>query len=88
MNDRGLCEMFGTTLEEVEADVEKYESGDFSDFDFSAPVEGKPTSKLKTTSIKLFDFELAAIDRAAKSRGMSRSAFIRKVIDNELAAMA
>lgn len=88
MNDMELCRMFGTTLEEVEADVEKYESGDFSEFDFSEPIEGKPTAKMRTTSIKLFDFELAAIDRAAESCGMSRSAFIRRVIDNELVAMA
>lgn len=88
MNDRELCKMFGTTLEEVEADVEKYESGDLSDFDFSSPIEGRPTAKMKTTSLKLFDFELAAIDRAAKSRGMSRSAFIRRAIDEELMAMA
>ena len=29
MDDRELCEMFGTTLEEVEADAEKYERGRF-----------------------------------------------------------
>ena len=88
MNDMELCKMFGTTLDEVDADVKRYESGDLSDFNFSAPIDGRPTAKMKTTSLKLFDFELAAIDRAAKSCGMSRSAFIRRVIDNELVAMA
>ena len=44
MNDRQLCKMFGTTLEEVEADVEKYERGDFSDFDFSKLIEGGPAA--------------------------------------------
>lgn len=88
MTDRELCEMFGTTLEDVEADATKYESGDLSGFEFGSPMEGRPTAKAKTTSIKLYDFELAAIDRAAKSQGVSRSAFIRRAIDNELVAMA
>ena len=45
MNDKELCEMFGTTLEEVQADVKKYENGDFSEMTFGAPVEGKTTTK-------------------------------------------
>ncbi len=88
MNDKELCEMFGTTLEEVEADVEKYENGDFSEMTFGNPIEGRPQPKMKTTSFKLFDFELEAIDRAAASEGISRSAFIRRACDNELVALA
>lgn len=88
MNDKELCEMFGTTLEEVEADVEKYENGDFFEMTFGNPIEGRPQPKMKTTSFKLFDFELEAIDRAAASEGISRSAFIRRACDNELVALA
>lgn len=88
MNDRELCEIFGTTLEEVEADVEKYEKGDLSGMRFGAPIEGRPQGKMKTATFKLFDFELAAIDRAAAAEGISRSAFIRRACDNELIAMA
>lgn len=40
LDDAGLCELFGTTLKEVEADVERYERGDFSGIAFSEPVEG------------------------------------------------
>ena len=88
MNDRELCEKFGTTLEEVEADVELYEKGDFSGMRFGKPIDGRPQPKMKSTSFKLFDFELAAIDRAAEAEGISRSAFIRRACDNELVAMA
>ena len=88
MNDRELCEMFGTTLEEMEADVEKYEKGDFSDMRFGEAIDGRPQAKMKTTSFKLFDFELAAIDKAAEREGISRSAFIRRACDNELIAMS
>ena len=88
MNDRALCEMFGTTLEEVEVDVEKYEKGDFSDMRFGEAIDGRPQAKMKTTSFKLFDFELAAIDKAAEREGISRSAFIRRACDNELIAMS
>ena len=46
MNDKELCEMFDTTLEEVDADAEKYEKGDFSGMSFGAPVEGRPIDKI------------------------------------------
>ena len=74
--------MFGTTLEEVEADAEVYESGDVSAFKFGEPIEGRPTSMM------LFDFEIEAIDRAAKKEGISRSAFIRRALDNELISLS
>ena len=51
MNDRELCELFGTTLEKVEADVEKYERGDFSDFAFGTPIEGKPETKMRISPL-------------------------------------
>ena len=88
MNDKELCEMFGTTLEEVQVDVKKYENGDSSEMTFGTPIEGRPQPKMKTTSFKLFDFELAAIDRAAASEGISRSAFIRRACDNEIVSLA
>lgn len=43
---------------------------------------------MKTTSFKLYDFELAAIDRPAAKEGISRSAFIRRACDHELIALA
>lgn len=46
MTDKELCEMFGTTLEEVDADVEKYENSNFSEMTFGAPVEGRPIGKI------------------------------------------
>ena len=38
--------MFGTTLEEVDADVEKYENSDFSEMNFGASIEGKTINKV------------------------------------------
>ena len=43
---------------------------------------------MKTTSLEFYDFELAAIDVAAKKDGISRSAFIRRACSNELVALA
>lgn len=88
MTDKELCEVFGTTLDDVEADVEKYESDDTGGFEFGKPIDGRPTAKMKTTSLKLYDFQLAAIDRAAEKEGLSRSEFVRRAIDNELVASA
>ena len=65
MSDKELCKAFGTTLEEIDSDVETFESGAWNDFKFGAPVEGRPQAKMKTTSLKFYDFELAAIDAAA-----------------------
>ena len=62
MNDRELCEMFGTTLEEVDADAERYEKGDLSGMRSGVPIEGRPQGKMKSAALKHFDSELAAID--------------------------
>ena len=88
MSDKELCEAFGTTLEAIEADAQKYEDGSIGDFKFGTPIDGRPEAKMKTTSLKLYDFELAAIDAAAKREGISRSAFIRRACDNEHIALA
>jgi hypothetical protein len=44
MNDKELCEMFGTSLEQVDADAAMYESGSFDGVEFSEPITGKPSS--------------------------------------------
>lgn len=41
-SDELLCEMFGSTIEDVEREVERVESGDYSGFDFSRVVVGGP----------------------------------------------
>ena len=88
MNDKELCEKFGTSIDEVEADVEEFENGEWDGFEFGVPVEGRPKPQMKTTSLKFYDFELAAIDSAAKREGITRSAFIRRACSNELVALA
>ena len=88
MSDKELSKAFGTSIEEVEADVEAFEYGDWGDFNFGKPIAGRPQAKMKTTSLKFYDFELAAIDEAAKKEGISRSAFIRRACGNELVALA
>lgn len=88
MDDEELCRRFGTTLSDVERDVEEFESGDWTDRAFGAPVEGRPEPVMKTASFKLLDYELAAIDRAAEQEGISRSAFIRRACANEVVALA
>ena len=88
MSDKELSKAFGTSIEEIDADVEAFENGDWKGFKFGKPVDGKPEAKMRTTSLKFYDFELAAIDSAAKKEGISRSAFIRRACNNELVALA
>lgn len=87
-HDSELCKMFGTTVEQVESDCEKYESGDFSGWEFGKPIDGRPKAAMRTTSLKFSETELTAIDNAAKRLGLTRSAFIRRACDNEIMAIA
>ena len=67
----------GSTIDEVESDVDAFENGTWEGFKFGNPVDGKPEAKMRTTSLKLYDFELAAVDAAAKkgaSPGLHSSA--------------
>ena len=75
-------------LDEQKAPCHLYENGTWEGFKFGNPVDGKPEAKMRTTSLKFYDFELAAIDAAAKKEGISRSAFIRRACGNELVALA
>lgn len=88
MNDRELCEMFGTTLEEVEREVTKVEAGDYSSFDFSRVTDGIPMQedKLRTITTPVGESRLAAIKRITEAQGISRSEFVRMAIDHELIA--
>lgn len=88
MTDEELCRRFGTTLEEVDRDVDEFENGSWDGIEFSEPIEGRPVSQMKTASFKLYDFEMEALDRAAAKAGMSRSAFIRKAVTDELVEMS
>lgn len=87
-HDEQLCKQFDLDPEDTEKEIEKYESGQLDDMEFGEPVEGRPKPKLRQTTVKLYDFEIAAIDRAAQLEGISRSEFIRRSIDNELVALA
>lgn len=90
MNDEELCMMFGTTLDDVEREVEKVEAGDYSSFDFSRVTDGIPMQedKLRTISAPIGESRLAAIKRITKEQGITRSEFIRRAIDHELMATA
>lgn len=90
MNDRELCEMFDLTLEEVEREVDKIEAGDYSDWDFSRAMMGSPMreEKMKMISAPVGESRIAAMQRVAKERGISRAEFVRQAIDHELLSAA
>lgn len=91
VSDQEACALLGTTLEQVEADAARYESGDFTGWEFGTPIDGipqLPTPELRTTSVKLYDHELQALDAVAKREGISRSALIRRAVDRELVALS
>lgn len=91
MSDEEACALIGVTLEQVEADAGRYESGDLTGWEFGAPVEGSPdlpVATLRSTSVKFYDHELRALDALAAREGISRSALIRRAVDRELIALS
>ena len=60
-------------LDEQKAPCHLYENGTREGFKFGKPVDGKPEAKMRATSLKLYDFELAAIFQ----QGAFTSAFTR-----------
>ncbi len=89
MNDKELCEMFGISIEDVESEVEKVESGDYSSWDFSRVMMGSPmeNEKLEVISTPVGESRIKAIKRITEEKGITRSEFVRRAIDHELLAM-
>lgn len=89
MNDKELCEMFGTTLEDVERDVAKVEAGDYSSFDFTRVIMGSPMQeeRLKMISAPVGESRIAAMKRVTEEQGITRAEFVRRAIDHELMAL-
>ena len=86
MNDEELCEMFSTTLDDVERDAQAWEEGDFSSFNFDAAIIGRPmrSEPMETISLKVPRSRLEAMEKVAAKEGVSRSEFVRRAIDREL----
>lgn len=90
MNDRELCEAFGTSLEEVSRIVDAVEADDLSEFDFDKAMLGRPLieEEMDTISLKIPHSRVEAMRRVAAEQGVSRSEFIRRAIDRELVISA
>ncbi len=90
MTDEELCEMFATNAEEVEREVAKVEAGDYSSFDFSRTIIGRPIVKEEMTTIStpVPVSRIAAMRRATDELGITRAEFVRRAIDHELLSIA
>lgn len=90
MNDEELCKLFGTSIEEVEREVGKVEAGDYSSFDFSRVIMGRPVVKEKMTTIStpVPASRIAAMRKATEELGITRAEFVRRAIDHELLSIA
>ena len=87
MNDRELCEIFGISLEEVEDEVARIEAGDYSGYDFSRVIPGRPIAEkdeMTMVSASIPSSRIKAIKSVTDREGISRSDFIRRAIDREL----
>lgn len=90
MNDRELCETFGISPKEVEREVDRVESGDYSSWDFSRAMMGSPidNDRLEMISAPVGESRIKAMKRITDETGMTRAEFVRRAIDHELLAMS
>ncbi|WEV59477.1 hypothetical protein OZX67_02710 [Bifidobacterium sp. ESL0728] len=51
MSDEELYKLFGTTEDDVNRTVDKVEAGDYSDFDFSQVMQGRPMEKERMETV-------------------------------------
>lgn len=86
VSDEELCKYLGIAPEKPEAELEKYEKGDFSGMSFGPVTYGRPDSEMIAVTVEFPDTLLAAIDRIAEREGVSRSEYIWRSCANEMMA--
>lgn len=88
MSDGKVLEMFGVVAGKLDSRAAQYESDDWADMGFGPispagpPSYGKP---LATITVCVPRSRIAATKEAGAKSGISRSDFIRRAIDHELA---
>lgn len=91
MNDKELYEKFGVTKEEIEKRDAEYEGADWSHMEFGEVTAGRPKlydEPMKTIVVKVPASRVEAIGRTAAKHNETRSAWVRRAIENELVAEA
>lgn len=88
MSEDRILEKFGVTAAELDARAAEYESNDWSGMEFGAIAPGRPLSygePLDTITVRIPHSRVVAMQQIGGKSGISRSAFIRRAIDHELA---
>lgn len=91
MTNEELHEKFGVTSEQLDAWADEYESADWSHMRFGAVTAGRPRitdEPLDSITVKIPHSRALALKRIQQERGITKSDFVRKAIDNELMAMS
>ena len=87
--DDEILASIGMTAKEADAISEAVEAGGYSMWDSSRVSYGSPFDEEMTTiSVRLPKSRVEAMRRVAERRGVSRSEFVRRAIDQELIADA
>ena len=88
MSEEKILEKFGVTAGELDARAAEYESSDWSGMEFGPITPGRPRSygeQLDTITVRIPHSRVLAMQQVGMESGISRSAFIRRAIDHELA---
>ena len=85
-HDKQILDSISLSENDLNEELGKFEEGDFSDFDFSKTIDGRPIEeeKFQMVSAPIAASRLVAIKRITSKQGISRSEFIRKAVDHEL----
>ena len=90
MNSEELHKKFGVTAEQLDTWADEYESDDWSHMRFGEITVGRPRiadEPLDSITVKVPRSRSVAIKRIQQEKGITKSDFIRRAIDNELMAM-
>jgi hypothetical protein len=83
-----LHRKFGVTTEQLDTFAAEYESDDWSHMKFGAPKIGRPRiadEKLDTVVVKIPHSKAVEMGHVIRRRGETRSDFVRRAIERELA---
>ena len=91
MSNDELHKKFGVSSEQLDEWAAEYENESWDSMSFGQIVQGRPRisgEELKPITVKVPASRVAAIQRVASKNGLSRSAFLRQAIDNEIIALS
>ena len=88
IDDKYAADLLGITVEELEAEIESFEDGTWDSSGYSEPQPGRALlfgEPVRPVTFKEAPSVIARMDERARSRGQSRSEYLRALVAADLA---